>query len=49
MGSKCDKFGAQKDINGRGSTSSRHATQLNQNLVNVPKNNSAKKKNLLGP
>jgi hypothetical protein len=34
---KCDKFGAQKDINGRWSTSSYHATQLNPTLVNVPK------------
>ncbi len=47
MGSKCDKFGAQKDINGRWSTSSHHATQLNRNLVNVPKNNSAKKENFV--
>jgi hypothetical protein len=40
---KCDKLGALKDINGRWSTSNHHVTQLNPTLVNVPKNNNAKK------
>jgi hypothetical protein len=42
VGLKCDKFGARKDINGRWSTLSHHATQQNPTLVNVLENNSAK-------
>jgi hypothetical protein len=44
---KCDKLGAQKFINGRWPTSSHHAIQLNPTVVNVPKNNSAKKENFV--